>query len=84
MQDLEEQVRRGDVDRLLIEWKSLLRQVASAPANEAWPRWTEFQQLCRAELAQYETTGLPTLSVITAEQQKPLSHRLTIGRAYSY
>ena len=50
MQGLEEQVRRGDVDRLLIEWKSLLRQVASAPANEAWPRWTDFQQLCRAEL----------------------------------
>jgi hypothetical protein len=84
MQELEEQVRRGDVDRLLIEWKSLLRQVAAAPADETWPRWTEFQQLCRTELAQYEKTSLPNLPVLTAEQQKPINHRLTMGRAFSY
>jgi superfamily II DNA/RNA helicase len=84
MQGLEEQVHRGDVDRLLIEWKSLMRQVAAAPADGTWPRWTDFQQLCRTELAQYEATGLPALPVITAEQQKPISHRLGIGRAFSY
>ena len=84
MQGLEDQVRRGDVDRLLIEWKSLLRQVAGATADDTWPRWTEFQELCRTELAQYEKATLPHLPVMTAEQQKPLSHRLGMSRAFSY
>jgi len=79
MEGLEEQVHRGDVDRLLIEWKSLLRQVATAASDASWPRWTEFQELCRAEFAQYERTSLPMLPVITAEQQKPLSHRLAMA-----
>jgi hypothetical protein len=84
MQGLEEQVHRGDVDRLIIEWKSLLRQVAGAPTDTAWPRWTEIRQLCRNELEQYARTGLPSLPILTAEQEKPINHRLSIGRAYSY
>jgi hypothetical protein len=79
MERLEEHVHRGDVDRLIIEWKSLLRQVAGAAPDPAWPRWTQFQELCRAEFAQYERPSLPTLPVIPAEQQKPLSHRLDLA-----
>ena len=82
MEGLEEHVHRGDVDRLIIEWKSLLRQVATAAVDPSWPRWTEFQELCRVEFAQYERVGLPTLPVIPAEQQKPVSHRLGITTAY--
>ena len=78
MEGLEDHVHRGDVDRLLIEWKSLLRQVAAATVDASWPRWTEFQQLCRGEFAQYERTSLPGLPVIPAEQQKPISHRLSM------
>ena len=76
LEGLEEHVHRGDVDRLLIEWRSLLRQVSTAGTNESWPRWREFQELCRRELSQYERSRLPGLPVITAEQQKPVSHRL--------
>jgi hypothetical protein len=72
-------VHRGDVDRLLIEWKSLLRQVATAAADASWPRWMEFRELCRVEFAQYEKTDLPALPAITAEQQKPMSHRLALA-----
>ena len=79
MEGLEEHVHRGDVDRLLIEWKSLLRQTATATVDASWPRWTEFQSLCRTEFAQYERTSLPGLPVIPAEQQKPISHRLTMS-----
>ncbi len=79
MEGLPEYVDRGDVDRLLIEWKSLLRQVALAEPEPSWPRWTEFQALCRAEIAQHERTSLPGLPVVPAEQQKPISHRLTIS-----
>jgi hypothetical protein len=78
-EDLAEHVHRGDVDRLLIEWKSLLRQVATAAPDLSWPRWTRFQELCRAEFAQHERTDLPVLPAITAEQQKPLSHRLALA-----
>ena len=45
MQGLEEHVHRGDVDRLLIEWKSLLRQVArrrSTPPGRAGPNSRRF------------------------------------------
>ncbi len=55
MEGLEEHVHRGDIDRLLIEWKSLLRQIATASADASWPRWTEFQALCRAEFAALRT-----------------------------
>jgi len=82
MEGLEEHVHRGDVDRLLIEWKSLLRQVAHAAPDASWPRWSQFQELCGNELAQYERTSLPTLPVMTAEQQKPLSHRLAMAAFY--
>jgi superfamily II DNA/RNA helicase len=79
MEGLGDQVHRGDVDRLIIEWKSLLRQVARAAPDASWPRWAQFQELCRNEFAQYERTRLPTLPVIPAEQQKPLSHRLDLS-----
>jgi hypothetical protein len=82
MEGLAEHVHRGDVDRLLIEWKSLLRQVAAAAPDPTWPRWTEFRSLCASELSQYERSGLPTLPVITAEQQKPVSHRLAMAALY--
>ena len=82
MEKLPEHVHRGDVDRLLIEWKSLLRQIAGATLDESWPRWTEFQALCRAEFAQYERTSLPGLPVIPADQQKPISHRLQMSGAW--
>jgi hypothetical protein len=78
MEGLEDHVHRGDVDRLLIEWRSLLRQIATATVDASWPRWTEFQALCRAESAQYERVSLPSLPVIPAEQQKPISHRLAM------
>jgi hypothetical protein len=79
MEGFSEHVHRGDIDRLVIEWKSLLRQVATATLDAAWPRWTEFQHLCRGEFAQYERTSLPGLPVIPAEQQKPISHRLAMS-----
>jgi hypothetical protein len=79
LEGLEEHVHRGDVDRLLIEWRSLLRQIATAAPDPAWPRWEKFRELCRAECAQHERTSLPALPVITAEQQKPVSHRLALA-----
>src|SRR5580765_3011900 len=48
----------GDIDRAIIEWRSLLRQIAHAPELD-WPRWRAFQVMARTILNQTES---PTLT----------------------
>ena len=55
----------GDIDRAIIEWRSLLRQIYHAPELE-WPRWSELQQLAGTILAETES---PTL-----DELPPLEH----------
>jgi hypothetical protein len=77
---------RGDIDRLLTEWRSLLRQVVHAPAltsrnGAADPvaalgrRWDDFRALCQAQLGTARTDTLPDLPPLTAEQRRPVNHR---------
>ncbi|PTX94860.1 hypothetical protein DB346_22445 [Verrucomicrobia bacterium LW23] len=75
---LDEHVRRGDVDRLLIEWRSLLRQIAHGEQFPEVPRWQQLQSICKAELAPWEAQGLPDLPTIPADQMKAVSHRLPV------
>ncbi|WP_221032257.1 DEAD/DEAH box helicase [Actomonas aquatica] len=80
-----EQAGRGDVDRLLTEWRSLLRQVAHAapldgdglsPAElKLAERWDVFRGLCRATLDAQGRTTLPEVPPLSAEQRKPIEHR---------
>jgi hypothetical protein len=46
-----EMLRMGDIERALLEWRSLLRHVAHAPAHD-WPRWEALQTAARTTLAQ--------------------------------
>jgi hypothetical protein len=41
-QALDSELRRGDVERATLEWKSLLRHIVHAPDADA-PRWRELQ-----------------------------------------
>jgi hypothetical protein len=41
-QALDPELRRGDVERAILEWKSLLRHIVHAPEADA-PRWRELQ-----------------------------------------
>lgn len=77
---------RGDIDRLLTEWRSLLRLVVRAPALDlpetATPtgrllavRWDDFQALCRAQLGVIRADALPDLPPLTPEQRRPVNHR---------
>jgi len=69
----------GDIDRVIIEWRSFLRQVAHAPDLE-WPRWTAFKHLARAILNDTESptaTGLPPLEY---HQTRRMEHRLDLRR----
>jgi hypothetical protein len=67
--------KRGDVDRLVIEWRSLLRQIVGAEALPI-PRWLELQAIVRKVLASFPERGLPEFPLLGAEQTKPVSHRL--------
>jgi len=44
-----ESLRRGDLERAILEWKSLLRHILHA-ANPSAPRWEEFQSCAAAQL----------------------------------
>jgi superfamily II DNA/RNA helicase len=72
---LGENATQGDVDRLWIEWKSLLRQVTGAPAWDI-PRWQEFQSLCRTTLDSVTEAISYELPPLSESQRRLVSHRL--------
>ncbi len=82
-----EQAGRGDIDRLMTEWRSWLRQVAAAPpfddvAEREFPlaqRWDDFRALATVTLGERDEQKLPELPPLTADQRRPYTHRL--GRA---
>jgi len=69
----------GDIDRMVIEWRSLLRSVANAP-KLAWPRWTEFQRLTQAVLQLTESPTITDLPPLEPNQTKRIDHRLKLRR----
>jgi hypothetical protein len=69
----------GDVDRLIIEWRSLLRQISHAPPIE-WARWTAFQALARGILRETESPTQTDLPPLPYAQTKRVDHRLTFRR----
>ena len=74
---------RGDIDRLMTEWRSLLRQVAAAvplAIDAGLPpllvgRWNDFRALCRTQLGEAKAEALPVLPPLTADQRRPVQHR---------
>lgn len=69
----------GDVDRLIIEWRSLLRQISHAPPIE-WPRWTAFQAMARGILHETESPTQTDLPPLPYAQKKRVDHRLVFRR----
>lgn len=74
-----ESVGLGDIDRIIIEWRSLLRQITHAPKLD-WPRWTEFQALARGILRETESPTITDLPPLEYHQTKRIEHRLTFRR----
>ncbi len=74
-QMLPENANRGDVDRLWLEWKSLLRQIAMGEDLE-WDRWRELQKIARKELDLHDEETNLNFPPLTALQQRPMEHRL--------
>ncbi len=69
----------GDIDRIIIEWRSLLRQIAHAPDLE-WPRWRELQSLAKSILNETESPTLTDLPPLEYHQIKRVDHRLILRR----
>jgi hypothetical protein len=69
----------GDIDRMVIEWRSLLRQIAHAP-ELAWPRWRELQDRARVRLAETESPTVTDLPPLGYRQTKRVEHRLHLRR----
>ncbi len=86
--DAVETAGRGDIDRLLTEWRSLLRQTAAAGPllGDGAPmtgrdhfiaeRWDTFRALARSWLNETPAMSLPDLPPLTADQRRPVNHRV--------
>ena len=69
----------GDIDRVIIEWRSLLRQISHAPTLD-WARWTEFQTLARTLLNETVSPTLTDLPPLEHHQTRRVEHRLSLRR----
>lgn len=77
---------RGDLDRLLTEWRSLLRQAAAAGPLEGdgapmtgrdqfiAERWDEFRRRARDWLNESRMEALPELPALTVDQRRVVNH----------
>ncbi len=69
----------GDIDRAIIEWRSLLRQVAHAP-DLNWPRWRALQAMARTILNETQSPTLTDLPPLAYNQTRRVDHRLILRR----
>jgi hypothetical protein len=69
----------GDIDRIIIEWRSLLRRVANAPELD-WTRWTDLQKLADEILGETKSPTLTELPKLEYHQTKRIDHRLVLRR----
>jgi len=69
----------GDIDRIIIEWRSLLRRISHSPELES-PRWTELQAAAKATLNETESPTVTDLPPLEYHQTKRIDHRLILRR----
>jgi len=69
----------GDIDRAIIEWRSLLRQIAHAPEID-WPRWRALQAMARTILNETESPTVTDLPPLAYNQTRRVEHRLILRR----
>jgi superfamily II DNA/RNA helicase len=69
----------GDIDRAIIEWRSLLRQIAHAPDLE-WPRWRALQAMAKTILNETQSPTVTELPALEYHQTKRIDHRLVLRR----
>ena len=74
-----EDLGAGDVERLVIEWKSLLDLIASCP-DLGIPRWGRLQEVARRLQEDKSTTGeLPEFPELPVRQRRRFEGPLRRG-----
>ena len=69
----------GDIDRIIIEWRSLLRQIGKAPSLD-WARWTALQAMAKGILNETESPTVTDLPPLDYTQTKRIEHQLVFRR----
>lgn len=69
----------GDIDRVIIEWRSLLRQIAHGP-RISWDRWTGLQEVARTLLQDVQSPTDTILPPLEYNQTRRMEHRLILRR----
>jgi len=69
----------GDIDRIIIEWRSLLRQICHAPELD-WPRWRALQAMAKGILNETESPTMTELPPLDYQQTRRVDHRLILRR----
>lgn len=69
----------GDIDRVIIEWRSTLRQLVHSPALD-WPRWAQLKELSKTILNETESPTLTDLPSLEFNQTRRVDHRLNFRR----
>jgi hypothetical protein len=64
---------------VIIEWRSLLRQISHAPDLE-WPRWRALQATAKGMLAETESPTMTDLPPLEYHQTRRVEHRLILRR----
>ena len=69
----------GDIDRVIIEWRSTLRQISHAPDLD-WRRWQELQSRAKEIINETESPTVTELPPLEYHQTKRVDHRLILRR----
>jgi superfamily II DNA/RNA helicase len=69
-----ETVRHGDIERALTEWRSLLRQIAQAPAYD-WDRWLRLRETASAYVHSTRSPARDPLPQLAPAQSQRYSGR---------
>ncbi len=69
---LSESLRHGDVERALMEWRSLLRHITAAPDLE-WARWRELKAAAEQLLGRCSSPTTLDFPPLLAAQQRRFS-----------
>jgi len=64
---------------VIIEWRSMLRQISHAPVLD-FARWTALQAMAKAFLHETESPTLTELPALEYHQTKRIDHRLIFRR----
>lgn len=69
----------GDIDRVIIEWRSMMRQISHSPDLE-WERWRELKKAAKAMLNETESPTLTELPPLQYNQTRRVDHRLILRK----